>query len=386
MDGMHPRLPYTPDLLRTLTARFAARAATYDRSGEIATGNLDDLRQAGLLALTVPSRYGGHALGLRQVAEVVGTIAQGDPSTALILSMQYLQHAAIVQSGRWPENVHRLVSTAAVRDGALLNALRVEPELGTPARGGMPATVLHHDGTTWRLNGSKIYSTGSTALRWGIAWVSTREDTPRTGQALVPLDAPGVRIERTWRQMGMRATGSHTIVFDNVALPDDHLVDLRPPQDWARRDSGAESTHALVIGALYDGVARSARNWLISFLHARVPANLGQPLATLPRFHSLLGEIDGLLMTNRALLADALDRHDRETLSALDANLVKHLTTENAIRAVEQAVAAIGNPALSQDNPLERHYRDVLCARIHTPQADVALAAAGRAALTPPPE
>ena len=49
--------------------------------------------------------------------------------------------------------------------------------------------------------------------------------------------------------------------------------------------------------------------------------------------------------------------------------------------AVEQAVALCGNHALSRSNPLERHLRDVLCARIHTPQADSALTAAGRAAL-----
>jgi alkylation response protein AidB-like acyl-CoA dehydrogenase len=54
---------------------------------------------------------------------------------------------------------------------------------------------------------------------------------------------------------------------------------------------------------------------------------------------------------------------------------------ENAITAVQQAVALSSNHGLSRTNPLERHLRDVLCARIHTPQADAAHIAAGRAAL-----
>jgi alkylation response protein AidB-like acyl-CoA dehydrogenase len=60
---------------------------------------------------------------------------------------------------------------------------------------------------------------------------------------------------------------------------------------------------------------------------------------------------------------------------------VKTVVADNAIAAVEQAVALCGNHALTRTNPLERHLRDVLCARIHSPQADSALVAAGRAAL-----
>ncbi|HBO80942.1 MAG TPA: acyl-CoA dehydrogenase, partial [Cupriavidus sp.] len=55
--------------------------------------------------------------------------------------------------------------------------------------------------------------------------------------------------------------------------------------------------------------------------------------------------------------------------------------TGNAIRAVELALQLSGNQGLSRNNPLERHYRDVLCSRIHTPQNDSILTAAGRTAL-----
>jgi len=67
-------------------------------------------------------------------------------------------------------------------------------------------------------------------------------------------------------------------------------------------------------------------------------------------------------------------------LKAGEAGLVKHLVTENAILALEKAIAASGNPGLSRHNALQRHYRDVLCGRIHTPQGDMILTGAGKAA------
>ncbi len=61
--------------------------------------------------------------------------------------------------------------------------------------------------------------------------------------------------------------------------------------------------------------------------------------------------------------------------------MIKHLTNANAIRAVEIGLELTGNPGISRRNPLERHYRDVLCSRIHSPQADTVLVAAGKAGL-----
>lgn len=62
------------------------------------------------------------------------------------------------------------------------------------------------------------------------------------------------------------------------------------------------------------------------------------------------------------------------------AGQIKQLLSRNAIRAVELATEAAGNPGPSRKHPLERHFRDVLCSRIHTPQDDLALSAVGRAA------
>ncbi len=382
MDGMLKTNPIPAAALDELVRQLAGRAADHDRDGSIAFDSLRALHGAGLPALTVSPAYGGAGGGLREVAGVVGRLAQGDPSVALILSMQLLQHAEIARSARWPEAVRRLVSREAVRDGALLNALRVEPELGTPARGGLPATCARRTAEGWRISGRKIYSTGSHALRWGVVWARTEEDAPRVGGFLVPLAADGVRIEPSWDQLGMRGTESHTVVLDDVAVPPEHAVDIRAPEAWQTPNPVQAVWGSITIAALYDGIARAARRWLLEFLRQRAPANLGAALATLPRFHELVGEIDALLLANHHLIEGFLAATDRgEAVSDVQAALAKHVVSENAIRAVEKGIAAIGNPGLSRSNPLERHYRDVLCARVHTPQGDAALARAGRLAL-----
>ena len=94
----------------------------------------------------------------------MGTVAEGCPATALVLAMQLIQHRALAHNPRIPPALRERLGRGAAERGELVNALRVEPELGTPARGGLPATVALRTGEGWSLTGRKIYSTGSPAL------------------------------------------------------------------------------------------------------------------------------------------------------------------------------------------------------------------------------
>ncbi|WP_298396921.1 acyl-CoA dehydrogenase, partial [Sphingobium sp.] len=272
----------------------------------------------------------------------------------------------------------------AVAGRGLIGGLRVEPELGTPVRGGLPATVARRTADGWALTGTKIYSTGSTGLDWFSVWAKTDEAEPRVGNFLVRAGSPAIDIEPVWDHLGMRATVSHAVHFTDTLTPLDHAVDIRRPEQWATGagDPSLAIWNALSISTIYDGVARAARDWLRAYLNDRVPTNLGASLATLPRVQEKFGEIEALLQVNRTLIRDAATRHDAgDPPSAVEVNNIKYLTTTNAIRAVEIGLELTGNPGISRKNPLERHYRDVLCSRIHSPQTDTILIAAGRAAL-----
>lgn len=374
-------------LARTLAVEFGARAAVHDREGSFPHRNFTELQQAGLLSLAGARHLGGQGASLAQLGEVVGAVAQGCPATALVLTMQYMQQRAMGRAGSpWPEVLARQLVQESVREVSLINALRVEPELGSPARGGLPATVARRAGegagAGWRITGHKIYSTGAPILRWYVVWARTDEEAPRTGAFLVRAGAPGIRIDPTWDHLGLRASGSHDVHFDSVPVPASHALELRLPQDWARGDSAVQAEMVVLLGGLYTGVARAAREWLLDFLRTRSPASLGAPLASLPRVQEAVGTLEGLLLTNERLLRGlAADMDAGVPVSSVDSGLIKSTVTHNAVHAVEVALSLTSNHGLARRNPLERHLRDVLCGRIHTPQDDSVHVAAGKAAL-----
>lgn len=369
------------DAIRRIAADLADRIVADDAQGAFPHAHVARLREAGLLGLTAPVAFGGRGAGLAQAAEVIREIAKADPSTALVLVMHYA-NLATLPKGRWQPALLEKVLIGGSTRGELINALRVEPDLGTPMRGGLPATIARRTATGWLLSGRKIYSTGSEGLTWGLVWARTDEDDPHVGYFLVPLDAPGVRIEPTWDTLGLRASASHDVILEDVELPADHAADIRKPVEWAARAEEMGAWIGVLIAALYTGVAQGARDWVVHFLQNRIPANLGRPLAELPRQQEAVGAIEELLFVNSRLIRSVADRIDQgQPVGASDGGFLKHVATENAIAAVERALKLSGNHGIARRNPLERHYRDVLCGRIHSPQEDTVLVAAGRQAL-----
>jgi alkylation response protein AidB-like acyl-CoA dehydrogenase len=370
--------------VEVLAADFATRAATHDRDGSFPFENFEALHQAQLLSLTIPQEFGGQGLGYSTTCQVIERIASGDASTALVLAMHYLQHINAARTRRWYPTVYEQLCRESVQGIALLNAARVEPELGTPARGGLPATIAQRTPNGWSLTGHKQYTTGSPILSYFVVWARTTDNEPQVGSFLVKREFDGVRIEETWDHLGMRATGSHDLILNQVFIPTEYALDVRPVKAWSPPDPLMLAGGSLLLSALYQGVATAARDWLVGYLHERSPTNLGATLATLPRFQTAIGEIETLLYANHRLiysLAADIDKGEYDTNVSLQAQTVKYLATNNAIRAVEIGLELIGNPGLSRNNPLERHYRDVLCSRIHTPQNDVICLSLGKSAL-----
>ena len=184
----------------------------------------------------------------------------------------------------------------------------------------------------WRLSGRKIYSTGAPILKWYAVWAKTDEPETRVGLFLVPAGLPGTRIIETWDHLGLRASGSHDVVFEDVVFPLDHEIDVRKPEEWRVPDFTQSVVHAIFVAAIYDGVARAARDWLVDFLRNRKPSNLGASLATLPRVQEIVGGIEARLAVNARLIDSfAGDFDDGVLLSASESNIVKLTVTNNAV-------------------------------------------------------
>ncbi|MFI6157972.1 acyl-CoA dehydrogenase family protein [Kitasatospora sp. NPDC051170] len=373
------RLPRVVDLL-------AARAEEHDRDATFPYQGIEAVHEAGLLTLTVSPRHGGPGGTLADTVRVLARLGRGDASVAVVTAFTLLRHAGEARRPGWPAAGYRRLLTESRRGPALVNTLDAEPggrEPGTP-----PATVARPDGEGgWLLTGRKTYCTGAEALAWMAVTARTDEPEPRTGTFLVRGESEGLEIDPTWDQLGLRASASHDVVLDGVRVPADLALGLTatPASGLAVEDTEARlarAWHDLALAAVAIGVARAAEDWLIRFLNQRTPANLTEPLGTLPRYRCALGEIEAHLIGAEELVEGLAPRVDRGDPEAVARTGPAHLLAiRAATTAVQQAVALTGSPGLSRRHPLERYLRDVLSSRVHLAPEEAVLDAAGRVAL-----
>lgn len=366
------RLPRVVDLL-------AARAQEHDRDAGFPYQGIEVVHEAGLLTLTVAERYGGAGCGLADTVRVLVELGRGDPSVALVGALTLLTHAQQANAPYWPEPVYADLLADSVRGPALIGVLVPEDD----GRAGGPDTVARLEGEEWRLTGRAPAVPGAEALAWMVVSARIRKPGPHqdeepaddgTGLFLVQGDTPGVQIEPAWDQLGLRATASHDVLFDEVPVGADAVVAVPSPVlDRAWLD--------LALPAIHLGVARAARDWLLTALRGGHAA--GSPNGSSSgQLHAALGRIEVDLAAAEELLHSLARRVDEgDPVGRQRTAVGRVVATRAAVRVVEQAVALSGSAGLSRANPLERHFRDVLHARGHGPGEHELLAEAGRRAL-----
>jgi alkylation response protein AidB-like acyl-CoA dehydrogenase len=367
-----------------LAEQFAERAPAHDRAGTFPYENFADLRSAGWPGLTVPEHLGGLGARLPDAVQLLETLAQGDGSTALAMAMHVQTLGAAVETEAWPAAALAEVGRAAVERGALVNSCASEPELGSPSRGGLPRTVAHRDAKGWTVTGRKNFASLAPVLDYFVIPAALAGEPDTIGRFLVPR-AAGVQVEENWDPMGMRATGSHDIVLEEVAVPDSALLYR---QSAAAPDPYRPSSNAwftLCVTAVYLGVGQAAVAAAVRFAHERVPTALGQSIATLDSVQMRLGAAELDLLVARRYLADVAARWsgDAAARGQLGAEVVaaKVFVTNAALRATDAALRVVGGAAMRRDLPLERLYRDVRAGLYHPPSDDQAHALLGRLAL-----
>jgi len=384
-DSLTTTLTPAPTAVRTedeivaaaeaIRPRLSELAARNDLTGDFPAESIQLIHQAGLLTATVGTRFGGPGIGHVGVQRILHTLGRGDPAAALITSMTLALHQREAAAPVLPADFYRQLLQDSAIAPTLINSLQVEPALGTPSRGGVPAATARRTPDGWKVDAHKIFSTGAPGLRWMLVLATTDEPEPRIGSFIVDATSPGVEIRPTWSAVGMRATRSDDVILRDVSVPAGWLIGATS----AATGNVNPPSPGTAIPSVYLGVARAAVDWLVTFLRSRVPANLGHPLLELPRFQDALGEFELQLSTAEALLTLVSAQADEGRPVGRELSWsAKTLANRAAIGVVERAVALIGNPGLSRDNPLERHLRDVLCARVHFPQEDTVLSVLAR--------
>ena len=160
-------LPHASDPGRELIDRITPHLATIariaresDRTAEFPFASFDILRQVGWLSAPIPREYGGGECRLADLVAAQIALAKADMPLAFACGM-HLMSVGSERSGRnWPDQLRERIFRSVVTDGALVNQVATEPDLGSPQGGGRPQTQLTPDGPgRWRINGRKSFTT-----------------------------------------------------------------------------------------------------------------------------------------------------------------------------------------------------------------------------------
>lgn len=357
-------------LMRELGPAFAARAAEHDASDAFVAENYVELKARRVFGAGVPAELGGGGASHAELCGLLRSLAHHCSSTALALSMH--THLVAVNAWRWRHE-------KAPTDG-LLRRVAAE-QLVLVSSGGsdwLPGsgTAERTDGG-FRVSGRKVFSSGSPSGQL-LVTCALYED-PVAGPTVlhfgVPLNAPGVRIEETWRALGMRGTGSNDVVLEGVFVPDAAVGVRRPAGKWHPLFHTIASVAFPLIYSVYVGIAEAARELAVREARKKRP----EPLLV-----ARLGELENELASARLALDAMIDNAGAPAFDAATTNqamIGRTLAGRHAIRAVEKAVEVAGGASFYRSLGLERLFRDVQGARFHPLQEGPQLTYAGRMAL-----
>lgn len=372
-------------LADALAARLEPTVARHDLAGSFPHDHFALLWREGALALTIPLSLGGRGLSLYRTLLFQQHLGRVAGPTALCLGWHLMAFGALAHRPSWDPAVLARLARDVVERGDLINVLVTERDHGNLLRGAKPATRARRTAQGWVLSGHKAFCSSAPALRQMVVYASV-EGEDGSAEFLVPR-GEGVRIVEAWDTLGMRATASHDIVFDEVPLPPEALVHrFGPGPDKPSAFSAGSRAWGLQLPALYLGIAEAARDTALGFADDYHAASLGHAILDAPTVQARLGEIELLLGAARAQLYGLAERWERNP--ALQERLhdevaiTKVMVGRHALRVVELACEIVGGHSLSRRLPLERLLRDVQCLRYNPPQADTVVDGLARSATT----
>jgi len=354
---------------------FAQRATAQDRSGEFVSENYTQLKARKLISAGVPADLGGGGASHDELCDMLRTLGQYCPSTALALSM----HTHLVAGATWRHRQGQptapLLSKVAAAEVVLVS---------TGANDWLDSTGKAEkvDGG-FKVTGLKRFASGSPA--GDIALTSAPYDDPQAGKTVlhfsVPLKADGVRVGTDWDTMGMRATGSHTLSFENVFVSDAQVSVRRPAGQWHPSFNVVCIVAVPIYFSAYVGLAEQA---------AQLARDSARKRPGDPHLPYLLGEMENALLIAQMALREMLAVSKNYEFAAENAPANQTLMCKtigaNAIRLVlDKAVEASGGGAYFRANPLERLWRDAQAIQFHPMPEMKQLQFTGRLAMGLPP-
>ena len=369
-------------LAASLGAVFAPLAAQHDRENTFVHEHFDLMRDSGYLRLAVPRELGGLGATMRQVCYAQAELARHCASTALAVNMHlYLTLSNVFRWRRGAPGAEAVLRRVA-DEGLVLMTSGGSDGIYTSA------TAVKEDGG-YRISGRKIFC--SQAPVAGVITTMARYEDPVEGTVVllagIPMSSPGVSVPENWNALGMRATGSHDVILEDVRITEAQVAARRP---WGKVDPAlrvAGIHFAPPVASVYAGIAAAARDEAVRVVNQRVLGD-GRPMAEDATVQRQVGLMDVKLKVLWWALLGALEElgdeymPDDRAMSPL--MIAKRQIVTEAQEIVDLAMQVVGGGSYLAPSILERAYRDVRAGAFHPLNPERTLSYVGRQTLGVP--
>ena len=336
---------------------IAPGAAERDEHGRFPSELVPKLAEQGLLGILVPEEYGGAGYDAISAAIILEEIARVDAAVALLVgSHNSLCSGHILAVGTDQQKKRFLPPLAR---GEKLGAWALtEPGSGSDAGAMRTRATLEGDG--WTIRGEKQFITqGSTAGTYVImASTDPSQGTKGISAFVVPRETPGLNVGKLEKKLGVRASDTAALHFDDMRVPTDHL--LGKMNEGFKDVLGVLSAARIGMAALAVGIAQGALEEALNYAKRR--RQFGKPILEYEAIQWMLAdmatEIDAArLLTHKAAMLKDLGQPFLRTASQ-----AKLHASEVAVHASSKAIQIHGGYGYLKDSPVERFYRDAkLC-------------------------
>jgi butyryl-CoA dehydrogenase len=358
-------------LIRDMVREFAVAdvapiAAEIDREHRFPVELLPKMADLSLLGVPYPDEVGGAGADYVSYAIVVEELARVCGTTSVIVS----GHTSL---GTWPIFAFGTEAQQKLYLGDLASGRRLaafaltEPAAGTDAAAGTTTALL--DGDEYVLNGSKIFITNG---GYADVYIVTAKTDPTQGTRgisafIVEKDAPGFSVGEPERKMGIRASSTPPLYFNNCRIPRDAL--LGGEGNGFKIAMQTLDGGRIGIGAQALGIAQGALDAAVAYAKERV--QFGKPIASLEAIQFMIADMSTEVDAARLLVYRAAWCKDNGRPYAAEAAMAKLYASETATRVAGHAIQIHGGYGFTESYPVERAYRDAKITEIYEGTSEV---------------
>ncbi|GHT24212.1 acyl-CoA dehydrogenase [Endomicrobiia bacterium] len=326
----------------------------YDEKEEFPWEIVKEFAQSDLCGAYIPEEYGGFGKGIMGLVLVVEELCKVDGAIALSLAATALGTLPILISGSEEQKKKYLPDIASGKKLAAFGL--TEAGAGSDATG--MATVAVKDGDYYVLNGTKCFITNGGDAEIYTIFAKTNPDRGARGIScfIVEKGTPGFEFGKKEKKMGIRASSTRELIFDDCRVHKDQLIGKEGHGLLTAQATLDNSRPGVAAQAL--GIAEGALEEAVEYARKRV--QFGQPIASFQAIQHLLAEMATEVEAARALLYASARMIDSGTgkRTSKESAMAKLFCSEVAMRVTTNAVQIFGGYGYTREYPVEKMMRD----------------------------